>query len=313
MPTKRELVLSVVDDTAPPAYTPAAFFLHFDAAYQKGLPAIEKHLEYFKYTGMDFIKIQFEHKFPYLPGILKPADWANIPFYDEAFFAPPLEITAGLVKAAGKDALVVQTLYSPFMCAGHSTSPELLTRHLQEDPVAVARGLEIITASLMGFVKACIKVGIDGFYASTQGGEAGRFANPTIFHDYIKPFDVTLMQEARRACPFNILHVCDYNLPYSSLDAFTDMPGQVTNCSLELTGGTLTPREAAALFMRPFMGGLNRKGILATGAPEQVSQAVRALLQDAPERFILAADCTVPAGTPWENLRAAINTAHTRS
>jgi hypothetical protein len=30
----------------------------------------------------------------------------------------------------------------------------------------------------------------------------------------------------------------------------------------------------------------------------------------APDRFILAADCTVPGDTPWENLRAAIEEAH---
>jgi len=35
------------------------------------------------------------------------------------------------------------------------------------------------------------------------------------------------------------------------------------------------------------------------------------VLAQAPERFVLAADCTVPGDTPWENLRTAIETAHT--
>ena len=84
----------------------------------------------------------------------------------------------GLVKAAKKEALVLVTLYSPFMCAGHTTSLPLLTEHLQQDPEAVRKGLEAITDSLMRFVKACIRLGVDGFYASTQGGEAGRFRDP---------------------------------------------------------------------------------------------------------------------------------------
>lgn len=51
-------------------------------------------------------------------------------------------------------------------------------------------------------------------------------------------------------------------------------------------------------------------GILSTGRPAEVEQAARSVLQDAPERFILGADCTVPATTPWDNLRTAIDTAH---
>ena len=58
------------------------------------------------------------------------------------------------------------------------------------------------------------------------------------------------------------------------------------------------------------MGGLERKGVIATGAPDLIRQAAGSVLSEAPERFILAADCTVPAETPWENLKTAIDTAH---
>jgi uroporphyrinogen decarboxylase len=58
------------------------------------------------------------------------------------------------------------------------------------------------------------------------------------------------------------------------------------------------------------MGGMERKGILATGTSEAIQQAATDVLTQAPERFILAADCTVPSDTPWENLRTAIETAH---
>ncbi len=58
------------------------------------------------------------------------------------------------------------------------------------------------------------------------------------------------------------------------------------------------------------MGGLERKGVLATGNLEAIRQTVRDVLAQAPERFILAADCTVPSDTHWEHLRTAIETAH---
>ena len=74
---KRDLLFSVIDPKAKPAPIPAAFFLHFDPAYHLGQPAVDKHLEYFRYTGMDFVKIQFELPFPRQAEIQRPADWAN--------------------------------------------------------------------------------------------------------------------------------------------------------------------------------------------------------------------------------------------
>jgi uroporphyrinogen decarboxylase len=58
------------------------------------------------------------------------------------------------------------------------------------------------------------------------------------------------------------------------------------------------------------MGGMERKGVLATGSSKVIQQAATDVITKAPERFILAADCTVPSDTPWENLKTAIETAH---
>lgn len=307
---KRDLVLSILEPGYKPAAHPAAFFLHFDPRYHRGQAAVDKHLEYFHYTGMDFVKIQYEHKFPLLPEIQRPEDWAKMPSFDLDFFAEPLQVVEGLVKAAKTEALVILTLYSPFMFAGQVVTPPVLEAHINENPEQVKKGMEIITASLMGFVKECIRLGLDGFYTSTQGGEVGRFDNPALFEACIRPYDLALIEEINRMCVFNILHVCDYHLPYRDLTPYTGYPGQVVNASLELTGGQTTPRAVAKQFGRPFMGGMNRLGLLATGSLAEVRQAAIEALQDAPERFILGADCTVPANTPWDNLKVAIETAH---
>jgi uroporphyrinogen decarboxylase len=309
---KRDLVLSLLDPASVPERTPAAFFLHFDPADHFGQASVEKHLEYFRATDMDFIKIQYERNFPKIEAIQRPEDWFKMPAYGLDFFEPQLKAVEGLVQAAKAEALVLVTLYSPFMCAGQTTSDELVTAHIKEDPEAVIRGMEVITSSLMRFVKECIRLGVDGFYMSTQGGEAGRFPDRKLFDECVRPFDLDLMLEADASCIFNVLHVCDYRLPYSDLTPYVDYPGQIVNASLELTSGRTTPQEVAALFDRPFMGGLDRLAILATGSPTQAKTAAEAVLQSAPERFVLAADCTVPSTTPWGNLRAAIDAAHAR-
>ncbi|HVO41726.1 MAG TPA: uroporphyrinogen decarboxylase family protein [Aggregatilineales bacterium] len=307
---KRDVVLSVADASQPLAYIPAAFFLHFSPEFHAGQAAVDKHLEYFRVTGMDFVKIQYERTFPPVSGIQKPEDWARMLHYGRDFFEGQLAVVEGLVKAAKKEAVVVVTLYSSYMCAGHSTSDALLTDHLNRDPEQVKKGLEIITDSLLLFVRECIKLGVDGFYTSTQGGEAGRFSEPGIFEKYVKPFDLVLMNEANRTCPFNILHVCDYQRDYADFSPFLDYPGTVVNSPLKLGSRQLEPGEVAQMFRRPYMGGLERKGIITRGSPDQIRRAVDAVIAKAPERFILGADCTIPSETRWANLKTAIDAAH---
>jgi uroporphyrinogen decarboxylase len=58
------------------------------------------------------------------------------------------------------------------------------------------------------------------------------------------------------------------------------------------------------------MGGLERKGVIATGSTREIQEAVEDVLRTAPERLILGADCTVPDETNWDNLKTAIATAH---
>ena len=307
---KRDLLFSVIDPKAKPASIPAAFFLHFDPAYHLGQPAVDKHLEYFRYTGMDFVKIQFELPFPRQTDIRTPADWDKLPFFKLDHYEPMLKVVEGLVNAAKGEAPVILTLYSPFMIINDITGSETATRLLQEDPGAYRGAIGRMTESLLQFVRACIKVGLDGFYHSTQGGEASRLADPRLFETCVRPYDTAIMSEIDRACPFNILHVCDYDAPYDDLAKFRDYPGHVVNTSLDLAGKQVTAQEVARLFGRPFMGGLERLGIISKGTPEQIRTAVNAAIATAPERYILGADCTVPPQTSWDNLRLAIRTAH---
>ena len=306
---KRDTLLSLAAGEISRGYTPAAFFMHFDPAFQRGQAAVDKHLEFFRYTGMDFVKIQYEQSLPPWPRITKAQDWAKVSLVAEEFFEPSLRVVEGLVKAAKEEALVLMTLYSPFMWAAHLASDADLAGHWIEDPAAVKKGLEILAENVRTLARGCMRLGVDGFYASSQGGEAFRFQDIDIFEKAIKPADLAVWDEIG-VCPFNVLHICDYVGGYADLAPFLDYPGQVVNCSLKVGDRVLTPQEIAREFGRPFMGGLERKGIIASGSLAVIRREAEEALANAPESFILAADCTVPSETPWENLRIAIEVAH---
>ncbi|HSM23818.1 MAG TPA: uroporphyrinogen decarboxylase family protein [Anaerolineaceae bacterium] len=310
---KRELVMQVLEENKPQAYIPAGFFIHFDPKYHHGQAAIDKHLEYFHYTGMDFVKIQYEKVFPFRKEILNPEDWVNMPKYGIEFYQEQVEVARGLVKAAGKDALVIMTLYSPFMCARDTVGGVMLVKQIRENPEAVKKGMEIITESLRIFVRACIEAGVDGFYHSTQGGETNRFEGSPLFDECIKPFDLSLMNEINEKCHFNILHICDYIASYSDLTPFLEYPGHVVNSSLTLGKRTITAQQVVDLFQRPFMGGVERLGTIANGTPAEIETMIRQVLKNAPHRYILGADCTLPSTVDWDNIRLAISLAHSES
>ena len=306
---KRDLIFSLLDPAKTPEIVPAAFFLHFDPAYHTGPGAVAKHLEFFRYTGMDIAKIQFELGFPQME-VNTPADWAKLPFFGLDHYQPMLALVKGVVAAAKAEAPVILTLYSPYMLTNNIAGEENVARTMGENPQAYQRAIGQMTDSLMAFVKEAIRLGLDGFYTSTQGGEKGRLPDPALFNTCVRPYDLAIMEEINQNCPFTILHICDYHSPYDDIYKFTDYPGQVVNVSLDLVGGEVTARDVAAAFKRPFMGGLERKGVIATGTPEQIRAAVQQAVDNAPERYILGADCTIPADTSWDNLKLAIQTAH---
>ena len=128
---KREVVLSLLDKNKEQEYVPAGFFIHFDEEYHQGQVAIDKHMEYYRYTGMDFVKIQYENSFPHIPDIKEAADWESIPLLKRDFYENQLNVVEGLVKEAKNEALVIITLYSPFMMTQFITkSLKLMMQHM---------------------------------------------------------------------------------------------------------------------------------------------------------------------------------------
>jgi uroporphyrinogen decarboxylase len=118
------------------------------------------------------------------------------------------------------------------------------------------------------------------------------------------------MREVHRLSTFTILHVCDYHGAYDDLSPYLDYPGTIVNCATRMQHGPLSPRRIADMFGRPFMGGMDRHGVLVTGSRDEIQREVREVIGQAPDHFMLGADCTVPSDIPWDNLQAAIDAAH---
>lgn len=308
--SKRDQMMKWLEADIPDGYTPAAFFIHFDADHKLGKAAAEQHIKYFRATNMDFAKIQYEQEMPQVDFIKKPSDWVKWTPPGISFYQPQLEAVKEILNELKKEALVIMTLYSPFMSAGHAATREVLLSHMEENPDAVKTGLDRMVESQMLFVNECIRLGVDGFYMSTQGSETNQLSDPAIFTKYIKPTDLVAMNEAHSRCPFNILHVCDYNAPYANYEAVLDYPGQVVNCNPKTTSTLYSLTQIQNMFGRPVMGGLDRHGSIADKESDKIFAELNQILEQAPKQFILGADCTLPEATDWKRIRSIIDMAH---
>ena len=216
--SKRDLLMAVLDMAAPQSYVPAGFFMHFGV---QGDAAVKAHLDYFRGTGMDFVKIQFdEQQLPTAANvqIKTPQDWAKIPVLPEKWFEPSLYLLKSLIKEAKSEALIIQTLYSPYQMAKQAVPWNVLVEHVKQDAESVCRGMENITLSLLHFVQAASRLGVDGFYMCTQGGETNRIADRALFNRTIKNYDMLLYKEAAQLVPYNIMHICDYDGSYEDFN-----------------------------------------------------------------------------------------------
>jgi uroporphyrinogen decarboxylase len=307
---KREKVLAVLDRSKPNPYVPAAFFMHFNDKFGPG--AVKTHIEFFRATNMDFSKIQYEIELPRQPEIKSPKDWDKIKVYGKELFEPQLDVIRQIVKELKPEALVIPTVYSPLLLAASVVGMETYLAHAAEDPDAVAKGIERLTENILFYIRESVKIGVDGFYLSTHGGDKAAFYNGPLFDKLVRPYDEILFKEATGNSLFNILHICSPENTYQELDHLAAYPGSVINPPVLLNDGSRTDLKGVEqLFGRPVMSGLDHHGVIAHGSFEEIKKEVDEVLRNkAPQNFIFAANCTIPGETSWKTLRSVIDYAH---
>ena len=307
--TRREIMQKILDGKVYDNYVPTVFFMHFPSG--RGRDAVYYHVRHLNRSGVDAVKIQFEQHQPNIRMNTRE-DWAKIKPLPRDFYNPTLEVVKDVNDIVGQETMVIPTVYSAFQTLRMQIGIPSVIRWAKEAPDEVLRALRIYNDALLNFVRDCKKLGIDGFFMPTQGGENIYKEVPGFFEKFIRPFDLELMAECTKDTHCNILHICDWEGPYDDLSAFREYPGEIVNIPNKMGGKPFTPKDGAKLFgdSRIILGGLDRRGVIAKGTPDEVATEVRRLLADRPARYMLGAECTVDNRTNIENLRTAVRLAH---
>lgn len=281
---------------------PASFWFHFTRDKARGEASVKAHLDYYRESGVDFLKIMNEHPYQTNVEIATPADWRQVrpaPL-SSSFYQGQLDEIKRIVDALQGECLTVTTIFGPFGEGNHATN-NLVTEHLKADPEAVNQGLAAIAESLAEFAVACVEAGASGIYYSAQGGEADRFSEEE-FLNYIKPHDLTVLNAFKDQGEFHLLHICKDRI---RLNLYADYPGHAVNWAA--TKNNLSLQEGQALFKRPVVGGMGDRGIIVDGSPEAIQGAVREIITDFGSRgLMIGADCTLPTDIDVNNIRLAV-------
>ena len=285
---------------------PAGFWFHFTPDKKHGAASVQAHLDYYRASNVDFLKVMNEHPYQANVSLQQPSDWQQVrpaplssPFYQEQ-----LDEIRRIVDALKGECLVITTIFGPFSSGNHASDGKV-TEHLKADPQPVSRGLAAIGESLAQFAVACLDAGASGIYYSAQGGEQDRFTDDE-FMRYLKPHDLTVLNAIKGKGEFNLLHVCGDNM---RLPLYADYPTHAVNWAA--TKHNLNLRQGRDLFQRTIVGGMGDRGIIVDGTREAIQAEVRRVIADiGATGFMLGADCTVPTDIDVGNIRAAVEATH---
>lgn len=291
-----------------PDRVPASFWLHFPEHQAHGEASGKAHIDYYRQVNPDFLKIMNEHPYRVDNQFKNPSDWRKLkpaPLKSD-FFQEQLDEIKRITDALNGECLTTTTIFNPFSSGNHA-SGRLVTEHLKADPQSVSTGLGTIAESLAEFALACLDAGADGIYFSAQGGEADRFGEHE-FLEFIKPHDLTVLNAISKRGELNIIHICRDN---NRLHLYCNYPGHIFNWAVTAPVN-LSLKSGKRLFNRPVLGGLDNRGVIIDGSPNEIENAIHEIIRTVGlKNLIIGADCTLPTEISSDNIRLAIEAAGT--
>jgi len=209
-----------------------------------------------------------------------------------------------LVNLIGDEVHCLPTIFSPLSIAADLVDgDQRFVKLLRDGPGELHMALDAITGTFAEFVRQLLGAGVSGiFFATTEWANRSLLTEEE-YLEFGKPYDLRVLKAAEPA-PFNVIHVCSKN---NMLPLFRDYPAQVLSWN-SFDEGNLSVHQAAQIFNKIFLTGMDHNITLKAGPAEKIRQQIELSLNEAPiGRIIVGPGCAVKVSTPDDNLRVAID------
>ncbi|HSO72888.1 MAG TPA: uroporphyrinogen decarboxylase family protein [Thermodesulfobacteriota bacterium] len=240
---------------------------------------------------------------PLQPALETVAQVDALPFPDPQHSGrlPEILQTARLLAEYGQDRIPFIGLFEgPFTSACRLFETDRLMRMLYKNPPVLNRLLDRVTEFLLLFAQALRDQGAR-FLLIPEPTASGSMISPRMFDEWVLPRLQGIMRNIDLPCS---LHICgdtsallramaQTGARVLSLDQCMDLKTARVGIEEVALGGNVDPVKSLLL-----------------GSPQTVRENTwNCLRQAGTQRFILMSGCSVPPGTPEENLRVMIEAA----
>lgn len=301
--TKKERVLNAFNNK-PVDKVPVGFWFHFPEDMDLKKDCVNAHLDYYRASGTDFIKVMCDGFFDYpneiIPQIKTASDWKKMKPLgkNHPFIQDQVERARQIVEGVQGECCVFYNVFCPMSLFRFGTSDDLLMKHLREDPDAVLHALNVIAQDAATLSELLItEAGCDGIYYCVQNGEMKRFTEEE-YNKYVAPGDLYVLEHANRFSTNNILHCCGWAGDKNRLEVWQNYPAKAINWAVFVEDMDLT--EGKEFFGgKCVLGGFDNtpEGVLYSGSRAQVEEFTENLVKKAGKvGVILGADCSFDRG-----------------
>ena len=173
-----------------------------------------------------------------------------------------------------------------------------------DDPGFVRELFEFVVANAIDFARAQTEAGAD---IIGVGDAAASLVGPRIYEEFVWPAEKKLVDGIHAAGGRVRLHICG--------NTRRILPGMGRlGCEMVDLDFPVPIREAREKMpsAQVLAGNIDPVRVLKDSSPEGVTAAIAECHRQAGSRYIVAAGCEVPRGTPHENLRALVEYARSQ-
>lgn len=295
---------------------PVGFWYHFPEEKQQGQACIDAHLEFYKNTNQDFIKIMCDGYFGYPNEVLMNMKSISDLYdmkplgKDHPFIREQVERAKAIVDAVGNECCVFYNVFCPLSYFRLQVDWDKMMECVKADKEAVKYACSVIAEDAIELTKAIIEeAGCDGIYYCVQNAELFRFTAEE-YRDIVEPYDLKVLDFANSISKYNILHCCGWSGDKNRIELWKNYKAAAVNWAVYVENMTL-PEGKCFFNTNCVLGGFdNRKeGVLYSGSMEEIKRETKRLIEENGKMgFIIGADCTISNDIDLERIKCVTET-----
>lgn len=281
---------------------PFSFWYHFGLQHMPGRKHAETEIDFYRAYDLDFLKVMSDYPYPLprgLDAVETEEDWTRIePISpDNECWSEQLSALSEINGAIGKEALFIETIFSPWITARRITRSGGLTTARELYPDTLLCAMDAIATSLAAYARQALGRGAAGIFLSL-GAATDDVMTSEEYKTWGRPFDLKVLAAVSDA-PFNVLHIHGKRIHF---DSVSDYPVSAVNWSHFAAEPSLN--EGKRRSGKTVLGGIDEAGASHVSAPEIREQVKDAIREVGVRGLIVSPGCSIATDTRELSLRA---------